>query len=158
VSWAVGRRDAFTANAFMLDVADRLATRVQLTTDGHKPYLEAVEGAFGANIDYAMLIKMYEGDSGKHTRAEQRYSPAACTGSRQVKITGNPETRHISTSYAERANLDANEHAALHSANQCVRKEAGQPQSGHRVLRHVVQLRANPSDASLDARDGSGRQ
>ncbi len=105
VSWAVGRRDAFTANAFMLDVADRLATRVQLTTDGHKPYLEAVEGAFGANIDYAMLVKMYEGDSGTRAPAEQRYSPASCTGSRQVKITGNPEARHISTSYAERANL-----------------------------------------------------
>ena len=79
VSWAVGRRDAFTANAFMLDVANRLATRVQLTTDGHKPSLEAVEGAFGANIDYAMLVEMYEGDSGKRASAEQRHSPAACT-------------------------------------------------------------------------------
>lgn len=105
VSWAVGRRDAFTANAFMLDVADRLATRVQLTTDGHKPYLEAVEGAFGANIDYAMLIKMYEGDSGKRATAERRYSPATCTGSREQTITGNPDAAHISTSYIERQNL-----------------------------------------------------
>src|SRR5438093_1524607 len=66
--------------AFIRDLADRLATRVQLTTDGHKVYLEAVEGAFGSNIDYAMLIKMYEGDSGKQAPAERRYSPAVCTG------------------------------------------------------------------------------
>jgi IS1 family transposase len=79
-SWAVGRRDGFTAMAFIRDLADRLATRVQLTTDGHKAYLEAVEGAFGNAIDYAMLVKMYEGDSGKHTPAERRYSPAVCTG------------------------------------------------------------------------------
>src|SRR2546428_364052 len=64
-SWAVGRRDGFTAQAFIRDLAARLASRVQLTTDGHKVYLEAVEGAFGSNIDYAMLVKMYEGDSGK---------------------------------------------------------------------------------------------
>ncbi len=64
-SWAVRRRDGFTAHAFMRDLADRLTSRVQLTTDGHKVYLEAIEGAFGSAIDYAMLIKMYEGDSGK---------------------------------------------------------------------------------------------
>jgi hypothetical protein len=82
-----------------------LATRVQVTTDGHKPDLEAVEGAFGANIDYAMLIKMYEGDSGKRATAERRSSPATCTGSRKQTFTGNPDAAHISTSYAERANL-----------------------------------------------------
>jgi IS1 family transposase len=105
ISWAVGRRDAFTPNAFMLDIADRLATRVQLTSDGHKPYLEAVEGAFGNNIDYAMLVKTYEGDSGKSAPAQQRYSPGVCTGARQVKIVGNPDARHISTSFVERQNL-----------------------------------------------------
>lgn len=104
-SWAVGRRDGFTAMAFIRDLADRLATRVQLTTDGHKAYLEAVEGAFGNVIDYAMLVKLYEGDSGKSAPAERRYSPAVCTGSRTQKITGNPEERHISTSYVERQNL-----------------------------------------------------
>jgi IS1 family transposase len=104
-SWAVGRRDAFTAQAFIRDLADRLATRVQLTTDGHKVYLEAVEGAFGTEIDYAMLVKMYEGDSGRKAPAEQRYSPAQCTGSQKVKITGNPAWRDISTSYVERQNL-----------------------------------------------------
>jgi IS1 family transposase/lambda repressor-like predicted transcriptional regulator len=102
-SWAIGRRDGFTAHAFMMDLADRLANRVQLTTDGHKAYLEAVEEAFGSGIDYAMLVKLYEGDSGKE--AARRYSPAVCTGSRQVKIEGNPDKRYISTSYVERQNL-----------------------------------------------------
>ena len=101
-SWAVGRRDGFTASAFIRDLADRLASRAQLTTDGRKVYLEAVEGAFGSNIDYAMLVKMYEGDSGKAAPAERRYSPAVCTGSREQMITGNPDPQHISTSFVER--------------------------------------------------------
>ena len=104
-SWAVGRRDGFTAQAFIADLADRLSTRVQLTTDGHKAYLEAVEGAFGNAIDYAMLIKMYEGDSGKNQPAERRYSPATCTGTREQAITGNPDPAHVSTSHVERQNL-----------------------------------------------------
>src|SRR3989454_3063922 len=104
-SWAVGRRDGFTAQAFIRDLAERLASRVQLTTDGHKVYLEAVEGAFGSNIDYAMLIKMYEGDSGKSAPAERRYSPAVCTGSRQQPITGDPDPAFVSTSFVERQNL-----------------------------------------------------
>jgi IS1 family transposase len=104
-SWAVGRRDGFTAAAFIRDLADRLATRVQLTTDGHKPYLEAVEGAFGSEIDYAMLIKMYQGDSGKNAPAERRYSPATCTGTRTQTIMGDPDPLHVSTSYAERQSL-----------------------------------------------------
>ena len=78
---------------------------MQLTSDGHKPYLEAVEGAFGNAIDCAMLVKIYEGDSSKSAPAQQRYSPAKCTGARQVKITGNPDERHISTSFVERQNL-----------------------------------------------------
>lgn len=104
-SWAVGRRDAFTARGFILDLADRLAHRVQLTTDGHKVYLEAVEGAFGAEIDYAMLVKMYEGDSGKQAPAETRYSPARCIGGHKQRITGSPDMAHVSTSFAERQNL-----------------------------------------------------
>src|SRR2546426_6471293 len=104
-AWAVGRRDGFIAAAFISDLADRLATRVQLTTDGHKVYLEAVEGAFGNAIDYAMLIKTYEGDSGKHTPAERRYSPAICTGEFKQRITGDPDPANISTSFVERQNL-----------------------------------------------------
>jgi IS1 family transposase len=104
-SWAVGRRDGFTAAAFIRDLADRLSTRVQLTTDGHKVYLEAVEGAFGNAIDYAMLVKTYEGDSGKYATAERRYSPAVCTGEYKQTITGDPDPHFISTSYVERQNL-----------------------------------------------------
>jgi IS1 family transposase len=104
-SWGVGRRDAFTGHAFIRDLASRLATRVQVTTDGHKIYLEAIEGAFGADVDYAMLVKMYEGDSGKSAAAETRYSPAHCTGARKQAITGDPDPRHISTSFVERQNL-----------------------------------------------------
>ena len=104
-SWAVGRRDGFTAQAFIRDLADRLATRVQLTTDGHKVYLEAVEGAFGSEIDYAMLVKLYEGDGGKAREVQARYSPPACLGTRTVCVTGQPDPSHISTSSAERQNL-----------------------------------------------------
>jgi hypothetical protein len=89
-SWAVGRRDGFMAQAFIRDLADRFATRVQLTRDGHKVYLEAVEGAFGANVDDAMLVKMYEGDSGKNAPAQTRYSPAACTGARSRRLRATP--------------------------------------------------------------------
>jgi len=104
-SWGVGRRDGFTASVFIRDLAERLATRVQLTTDGHKVYLEAVEGAFGNAIDYAMLVKTYEGDSGQNKSPERRYSPAVCTGAREQTITGNPDPDHISTSHIERQNL-----------------------------------------------------
>jgi IS1 family transposase len=104
-SWAVGRRDAFTAQAFIADLANRLATRVQLTSDGLKVYLEAVEGAFGSGVDFAMLVKMYQRDSGKNAPAERRYSPAVCTGAQQQKIMGNPDPAHISTSFVERQNL-----------------------------------------------------
>ena len=85
----------------MDDLRGRLANRVQLTTDGHHPYLEAVEGAFGGNIDYAMLIKLY----GNDPEAETRYSPAKCLGSKVEEISGNPYPAAISTSYVERQNL-----------------------------------------------------
>jgi IS1 family transposase len=100
-SWFVGRRDGETAAIFINDLASRLTGRVQLTTDGHKPYLEAVEGAFGADIDYAMLIKLY----GTDPESETRYSPAKCVGVDQRVIQGNPEQAYISTSYVERQNL-----------------------------------------------------
>lgn len=104
-SWGVGHRDAFTGHAFIRDLASRLSHRVQVTTDGHKIYLEAIEGAFGADVDYAMLIKLYEGDSGKNAPAERRYSPARCMGAREQTISGNPDPAHISTSFVERQNL-----------------------------------------------------
>ncbi len=101
-SWLVGSRDAEHANAFVSDLADRLASRVQLTSDGHKPYLEAIEGALGADVDYAMLVKVY----GAPPEGEKRYSPAECVGCHRHKITGNPDPDHVSTSYAERNNLN----------------------------------------------------
>ncbi len=92
---------------FMDDVAKRLATRVQMTADGHKAYLEAVEGAFGADIDYAQLLKIY---GASPESAKGRYSPAECTGAKKVKIEGNPDRDHVSTSYVERANLTMRMH------------------------------------------------
>ena len=100
--WFVGNRDAGCAYHFMHDLADRLAHRVQLTTDGHRAYLSAVEDAFGANIDYAMLQKIYGSVS---ESPETRYSPAICMGPRKAVISGNPDHSHVSTSYAERQNL-----------------------------------------------------
>jgi len=79
----------------MQDVASRLARRVQLTTDGHKAYLEAIEGAFGADIDYAMLVKLYGNEGG--VSSEVRYSPAQCTGAKKTAVTGNPDMEQVST-------------------------------------------------------------
>lgn len=102
VSYLVGGRDAEYADAFMADLAERLANRVQLTTDGHKAYLEAVEGAFGADVDYAMLVKLYGPAPGGTTG---RYSPAEYTGIKKTRIEGKPDDEHVSTSFVERQNL-----------------------------------------------------
>lgn len=103
ISYLVGGRDGEYAQAFMDDVASRLANRVQLTTDGHKAYLEAVEGAFGADVDFAQLVKIYGAapDGGKG-----RYSPAECTGIKKIRVEGEPDIAHVSTSYVERMNLN----------------------------------------------------
>ena len=104
VSWLVGGRDGEYAIAFMDDLQSRLANRVQLTTDGHKAYLEAVEGAFGSDVDYAQLIKLYSEPTGQKGH-ERQYSPSMCTGTRKRRIEGKPDRRHISTSHVERQNL-----------------------------------------------------
>jgi IS1 family transposase len=101
-SFYVGGRDSDAAIVFMDDLAKRLANRVQLTSDGHKAYLEAVEGAFGGDIDYAQLVKLYGPTS---ESAKGRYSPADCTGIRKTPIEGKPDPKHISTSFVERSNL-----------------------------------------------------
>ena len=106
VSYLVGGRDAEYAMWFMDDLASRLASRVQLTSDGHRAYLEAVEGAFGADVDYAQLVKMYGATIG----APGRYSPAECTGSKKIRREGNPDFAHVSTSYVERQNLTMRMH------------------------------------------------
>ena len=101
VSYLVGGRDLGWAKEFMEDCASRIKNRVQITTDGHKAYLEAVENAFGADIDYAQLQKIY-GASGEN---ETRYSPAKCIGCDMKVVSGNPNPKHVSTSYVERQNL-----------------------------------------------------
>ncbi len=101
-SFLVGTRDAGSATEFMQDLAGRLVNRVQLTTDGHKMYLSAVEDAFGGAVDYAMLQKIYGGGP---TDEQHRYSPAACIGIERQTIQGSPDPCHVSTSYVERQNL-----------------------------------------------------
>jgi IS1 family transposase len=99
-AWFVGSRDAGAAYHFLHDLKGRLANRVQLTTDGHGAYLSAVEDAFGSEVDYAQLVKIYGA-----APEEGRYSPAQCMGTRQTVITGDPEFMHVSTSFVERQNL-----------------------------------------------------
>jgi IS1 family transposase len=99
-SWLVGSRDAGSATELMQDLARRLVGKIQLTTDGHRMYLSAVEDAFGGDVDYAMLNKIYAS-----TQDEHRYSPAECTGCEKKAIQGDPDPKHVSTSYVERQNL-----------------------------------------------------
>jgi IS1 family transposase len=101
LSWLVGRRDAQTAYPFMHDLASRLTSRVQLTTDGLHAYLEATDSAFASDIDYARLIKVY----GSDPQADRRYAPAVCVETKVQLVSGNPDIAHISTSYIERQNL-----------------------------------------------------
>lgn len=108
ISWLMGNRDAESANLFMQDVAGRLSNRVQLTTDGLKAYLEAVDGAFRGDIDYAQLIKLYGGNDSQKT--EKKYSPAECMGIKKGTVYGSPDKKCISTSYVERQNLTMRMH------------------------------------------------
>ncbi len=101
-SWMVGNRDARTGKMFMEDLAKRLKNRVQLSTDGFKAYLQAVENAFGNDIDYGMLIKIY----GTPAEKEPRYSPVECIGTIEETVVGRPDPAHLSTSFVERQNLN----------------------------------------------------
>lgn len=103
VSWFVGNRDAKAAYEFLTDVRSRVVTRMQLTSDGHSAYPYAVDAVFGQYIDYAQLVKIYGKPEGKNN--ERRYSPAECTGTKTVEITGRPDHERISTSHVERSNL-----------------------------------------------------
>jgi IS1 family transposase len=106
--WHVGGRDGGAAFEFIDDLASRLASRVQITTDGHKAYLDAIDTAFGGEVDYAMLVKLY---GAAPEAAKGRYSPAECTGAIKTPISGDPDHKHISTSYAERNNLNVRMHS-----------------------------------------------
>ena len=127
-------------------MASRLATRVQLTTDGHKAYLEAVEGAFGSEIDYAMLIKLYAS-----SQEETRYSPAECIGCETRRVQGNPDPEHISTSYAERQNLNIRMGMRRFTR---LTNAFSKKLDNHKAA-VVVQLRTASSDAAGHASDGS---
>ena len=100
-SWRIGNRDSITACEFVKDLAGRLANRVQITADGHKPYLVAVDAAFGSDVDFAQLIKIY----GELAEGQKRYSPADCIGTKKSKVIGNPDMCCVSTSFVERQNL-----------------------------------------------------
>lgn len=107
-SWLVGGHDGDTAVVFTDDLAGRLANRVQITSDGHKAYLEAVATSFGGDVDYGMLVKIYGATS---ESAKGRYSPAECIGARKERLEGNPDMAYVSTSYAERNNLNVRMHS-----------------------------------------------
>jgi IS1 family transposase len=100
-SWLIGDRSGETAIRFVCDLSKRLKSRVQITSDGHRAYLEAIEAGFGADVDYAQLIKLY----GEVPHPAGRYSPAAIQGTKTICCAGNPDPDHISTSYVERQNL-----------------------------------------------------
>lgn len=104
ISWRLGQRDSHNAYLFMGDVSRRLGSRVQLTTDGLKTYLEAVEAHFGGEIDYAMLVKKYGTNDGENP--ETRYSPGKCLGADKKHVSGEPDMAYVSTSYSERQNLN----------------------------------------------------
>jgi IS1 family transposase len=101
ITYAVGDRTLASGRLFVQDLSERLADRVQLTADGHAAYVQAVEGAFGDDVDFAQLVKIYRGS----TSPAGRYSPPECIGARKHRVTGNPDEAHISTSYVERSNL-----------------------------------------------------
>ena len=102
ISWTIGGRDAGIAYGFMMDLADRLANRVQMTTDGLQSYIPAIEDAFGADVDYAQLVKLY---GTEETEGARRYSPPKCLGASPRTVMSDPDPKHVSTSYIERQNL-----------------------------------------------------
>jgi len=148
VSYLVGGRDGGWAHDFMEDCASRIKNRVQITTDGHRAYLDAVEDAFGADIDYAQLQKLY----GTPSEDEQRrYSPARCIGCELKVVSGDPDPAHD----LETEPYDANEHEAIHEADECLFKEGGQSPPHGRAALHILQLLQSASNPARDPRDGS---
>jgi IS1 family transposase len=147
ISHLVGGRDLGWAKEFMEDCASRISNRVQVTTDGHKAYLEAVENAFGADIDYAQLQKIY----GAPLANEARYSPARCIGCDMKVVSGNPDPKHVSTSFVE---LHENEHSPFYSAHERILQESRKPRGSRCPLVHVLQLLPCPSDVARYASNG----
>src|SRR5665213_429305 len=153
VSWYVGNRDSEAAMTFIDDLAPRLASRVQLTSDGHKPYLEAIEGAFGGDIDYAMLVKVY----GAAPEGQRRYSPAICTGAPQVsrrRKSRSQVCQHV-VCRAPKSEYQ-NGQSSYDAAHQCFLKEGRKPCAYDGYLFHALQFCAHPSN--LENHSGDGRR
>jgi hypothetical protein len=131
----------------MEDLASRVTTRIQITTDGHRAYAEAVEGAFGMDVDYAMLIKLYGAPTDS---PDTRYSPAQCIGIRTATLSGNPDREHISTSYVERQNLNLRMGVRRFTR---LTNAFSKKFSNHC---HLLQLLPRASNLAGDASDGSG--
>ena len=153
-SWVIGDRSGQTAIALMDDLRPRLANRVQLTSDGHRAYLEAVEGAFGGDVDYAQLVKLY----GDAPGAEKRYSPGECIGTRKRRVEGSPDPDHISTSYVERANLTMRMSMRRFTRlTNAFSKKGREPRAQRCAALHVLQFLPDSPDAQDHACDGCGR-
>jgi IS1 family transposase len=158
--WHVGTRDGHSAMHFISDLADRLAHRVQLTTDGHGAYLQAVADSFNGHIDYAMLVKKY-GAEPVGRDAARRYSPAECIGAEKHTIAGYPDPEHVSTSHVARRAPepdDAHGHAPLHATDQWLLEEGRESHARGQPALHALQLRAHPQDAAGDARHAGRHQ
>jgi IS1 family transposase len=154
-TWYTGDRGADSAWDFMQDLSGRLANRVQLTTDGHGVYLNAVDEAFRGQVDYAQLVKIYGKDN---SEPDTRYSPAKCNGAKKEARFGNPDQAHISTSYVERANLTMRMgDAPFHAPNERLLEEGREPRARRGDPHDALQLRQNPQVAPRHPGDGSGR-
>lgn len=154
VSYTLGQRGADTAQGFMQDVAARISTRIQLTTDGHRVYAEVVEGAFGADIDYAMLVKIY---GASNDSPESRCSPATCIGCRTGVLAGNPDPKHFSTSLCRAPeSINADGDAPFYSPDEWIQQETGEPRPHGRAVLHALQLLSSSQDTASHACDGSG--
>ncbi len=156
VSYLVSNgRDGMTAIEFTDDLGSRLEDRVQLSTDGLGAYLEAVEGSFGGDVDYAMVIKDYGKLPGDDN--ERRYSPPVCTKVEKRRIEGDPDMKLANTSYVERHNLSMRMgNRKLHAADQRLQQEGGEARRHAVALLRPLQLLAHPQDASGHAGDGGG--
>jgi hypothetical protein len=154
VLWLVGDRTTDSALRLVDDLKSRLANRVQLTSDGHRPYLAAVDTVFGDDIDYAMLNKIY----GSPPTGEHRYSPAVGIGAQKKRVTGNPDAKHRQHVLCRACEpYDADARAPLHATEQRVLKEDRKPCGGGRAAYDVLKFRSRASDLENLADDGRWR-
>ena len=158
VSWLVGGRDGEYAIAFMDDLRARLANRVQLTTDGHRAYLEAVEGVFGGDVDYAQLVKLYGEPTGQKGH-ERKYSPSVCTGAKKRRVEGSPDPAlRLDQPCRAPEPHDADANAPFHAADQCVLKEVREPHAHGCALHRLVQLHPHPQVPARHPGYGGGSE